>query len=730
MTNKASASAGIFTLLALLITGLTMLTAIDAKAQQPGVRFEHALLSQKTNPVQRESANVNFLPAMIYDGGGYNPESVVVADVNGDGKLDMIVASACQSLEVCQFGAVSVMLGNGDGTFRPPVTYLTGGSTSSFDSASLAVADVNGDGKPDLIVASSCLIGSCESGAVSVFLGNGDGTFETAATYPSGGLQATSVAVGDMNRDGKPDLVVANSCINSACPNGAVTLLLGNGDGTFRSALAYNSGGLGTMSVALADVNGDGKLDALVANYGEFVNSGNVGVLLGKGDGTFQPVTTYSVGPSPWALAVADLNKDGKPDLAVANSCWCTAGASISVLMGNGDGTFQPATTYDSGGNDTFSVAISDINGDGNLDLIAGDHCNGPGCDTVGLAGVLLGNGDGTFQPVVVFSAGVNWTNSVVSADVNGDGWPDLVLANLGSAPATVLINDTPLAKAATTTILSSSSNPSTVNQQTTFTAAVNSGTGTVPNGENVTFYNGPAVLGTSPLNGGTAILTTSSLPAGAHILSANYSGDSDFGPSASQLQQTVKSPTKFATSTSLIPTLNPSIYGQHLTFVAVVDSPGIATGQVTFTWSGYAVGEASLFGGVAVLTRPTLNADTYPLEAVYHGDANNERSTSAILNQVVQQTTSSATLTSAPNPSTAGKAVTFTAKISSPTVKATGPVTFTAGKATLGSVELINGKAMFTTSTLAAGTTTVTAAYSGDSNIAQSSASVTQTVQ
>jgi hypothetical protein len=150
----------------------------------------------------------------------------------------------------------------------------------------------------------------------------------------------------------------------------------------------------------------------------------------------------------------------------------------------------------------------------------------------------------------------------------------------------------------------------------------------------------------------------------------------------------------------------------------------------VTFTW-GNTIGTAMLdSSGVATLTKSSLNADTFPLTAVYSGDAANLGSTSAVLNQVVQQTTSAATLTSSPNPSVQGQAVTFTATITSPTVTAKGPVTFTAGKTVLGTAQLSNGHAKLTTSSLPVGSTKVTGTYYGDSDIAKSSASVTQTVQ
>jgi hypothetical protein len=187
------------------------------------------------------------------------------------------------------------------------------------------------------------------------------------------------------------------------------------------------------------------------------------------------------------------------------------------------------------------------------------------------------------------------------------------------------------------------------------------------------------------------------------------------------------------ATTTGLSSGLNPSIYGQEVTWTATVTAmgPTMPTGRVNFNWSVFSIGTATLnASGVATLTRSNLSADPYPLTAVYTGDSNNAGSASPILNQVITQATSTATLTSSPNPSTQGHPVTFTAKITSSTTTPTGPVTFTAGKTTLGTVELSNGKATLTTSTLAVGSTTVTATYPWNSDIAGSAASVTQVVQ
>ena len=168
--------------------------------------------------------------------------------------------------------------------FLPVVTYGSGGTGAS----SVALADVNGDGKLDLVVANICASSTdCSTGTVAVLLGNGDGTFQTAVTYGTGGLGATSVAVGDLNGDGKPDLAV----VNAGSPQ--VGVLLGNGDGTFQKVRRYLSGGFGISSVAIADVNGDGKLDLLIVNCGTCgLQEAVAGVLLGNGDGTFEPVRT------------------------------------------------------------------------------------------------------------------------------------------------------------------------------------------------------------------------------------------------------------------------------------------------------------------------------------------------------------------------------------------------------------------------------------------------------
>jgi len=317
-------------------------------------------------------------------GGVSFPTSVAVGDFNGDGKLDLAVANSSNLS-----GDVSILLGNGDGTFQAAVDYSAGSLPES-----VAVGDFRGDGKLDLAVA------NYNDNNVSILLGNGGGTFQAAVNYATTWTGPYSVAVGDFNGDGKLDLVVANYA-------GSVSILLGNGDGTFQAAVNYSTGSFGTYStsVAVGDFNGDGKLDLAVANSG----SNNVSILLGKGDGTFQAAVNYATGTEPFSVAVADFNGDGKLDLVVANE----GSNNVSILLGNGDGTFQAAVDYGAG---TYpdAVAVGDFNGDGKLDLVVAN-------DGSSNVSVLLGNGNGTFQAAVDYGAGTQ-PMSVAVGDFNGEG--------------------------------------------------------------------------------------------------------------------------------------------------------------------------------------------------------------------------------------------------------------------------------------------------------------------
>jgi hypothetical protein len=250
-------------------------------------------------------------------------------------------------------------------------------------------------------------------------------SFQVAPTYAAGS-GPSSVAVGDFNGDGKPDLAVTNRESNN------VSVLLGNGDGTFQAAVNYGAGS-GPVSVAVGDFNGDGKPDLAVANSDFSSGIGNVSVLMGKGDGTFQAAVNYAAGSHPGFVAVGDFNGDGKPDLAVTNQFSGDGSGSgsnnVSVLMGKGDGTFEAAVNYAAGSVPAF-VAVGDFNGDGKPDLAV---ANG-GSNNVS---VLLGKGDGTFQTAVNYAVGA-YPALVALGDFNGDGKPDLAVANSGSNDVSV----------------------------------------------------------------------------------------------------------------------------------------------------------------------------------------------------------------------------------------------------------------------------------------------------
>lgn len=380
-----------------------------------------------------QSNSLSFAPPVTYpSGGGENTYSIAVADFNGDGRMDLVLAVQY----VNGAGSIAVLLGNGDGTFQQAVTYPSGGATTF----GVSVSDVNGDGKADVVVTSDCIPSSnCNNSLnslVGVLLGNGDGTFKPAVTYSSGGFPDYTVALVDLNGDGKADAVVPNLYIDPNDLNeGSVGVLLGNGDGTFQPAVTYGAG-VGAYTAAVADFNRDGKPDVVVANPW----SGTVAVLLGNGDGTFQPAVRYgSGGQTPISVAAADVNGDGKPDIVVTHD----GDGPVGVLLGNGDGTFQPVMTYLSGGFATTSVAVADVNMDGKPDLVVGNQCvSSNNCSNGMVVGVLLGNGDGTFQTPVTYFTGGSGYGAISVKDVNGDGMPDLLAGLVGSVG--VLINTTP----------------------------------------------------------------------------------------------------------------------------------------------------------------------------------------------------------------------------------------------------------------------------------------------
>ncbi len=359
------------------------------------------------------------------------PTSLAVADFNADGKLDMVVTNEGNPSLGYAGSGVSVLLGDGNGSFGPANNFLAG----TFP-ISVAVGDFNGDGKQDLAVAN---FGSAN---VSILLGNGNGTFGAATNIAlAAQMNPTSVAVGDFNGDGKLDLAVAIGFGFSNATPGYASILLGNGDGTFGAATNFAVGGA-PRSVAVGDFNGDGKLDLAVANS----LSSSVSILLGAGNGSFSAATNFNMGntsDSPTSLLARDFNGDGKLDLAVANTSSSLNDSNVSILLGTGTGSFGTPTRFvvDSfWGGYLHSVAAGDFNGDGKLDLaVAKERSGAP--ESSNNISILFGDGTGFFGSAIHFVTTEGGPTFVATGDFNGDGKPDMAVT---TDAVSIFLNNTP----------------------------------------------------------------------------------------------------------------------------------------------------------------------------------------------------------------------------------------------------------------------------------------------
>jgi hypothetical protein len=314
-----------------------------------------------------------FEPTTDAAAGGAPVTSVAVADFDHDGWPDVVAANGLSD-------TIGVLAGAGDGTLRPAATVASGGVYAS----GVVAADVNEDGDPDVLVTHLCDADPCSGGLLGVLLGNGDGTFQPARTFT--GFNTQSLASADLNRDGHVDVVIGSGFFT-------VGVLLGNGDGTFAPIVSYDAGGYGQPAVAIADVDRDRRLDLVIAvcspdaaygcGGGDATPHGLVGVLLGNGDGTFRSVATYDGGGKHvQSVAVADLDDDRRPDVVAMAQCgaegYCSAGP-VSELRGDGRGAFRLAASYPTGigspSAPSFGTMIvaADVNEDGDEDVLAGN---------------------------------------------------------------------------------------------------------------------------------------------------------------------------------------------------------------------------------------------------------------------------------------------------------------------------------------------------------------------
>ncbi len=701
---------------------LSLIPAATAQTSAASLSHRRAPLAstRAAHKAHPDAAGSVFGTPQSYPAGFGGATQSVTGDFNGDGVPDLAVVNPCNS-SYCGtgYGSVAVLLGNGDGSFQNPVLYATG----TFQPMSVAAGDFNEDGALDLVVASQCpSSASCGTGQVSVLLGNGDGTFQSPIPYSAGAGSSYFVAVGDFNEDGNLDLAVANQTSASS----TVSILLGNGDGTFQAPVSYSTGAGSASFVAVGDFNNDGAPDLAVANAG---TQDSVSILLGNGDGTFQAPAIYASGGAfAYSVAVGDLNGDGIPDLAVANGCatfsnlTCSSTGSVGVLLGNGDGTFQPAVSYGSGGNEANSVAVADFDGDGILDLAVGNLSPATGNSSAGVLSLLLGNGDGTFQPAVTFGTAASFASSVVASDLNGDGRPDIAVVNecpssggCSGALAGVLLNTAPAFEFyANSTSLTSTVNPAGANQAVLLTATVTPGFNAGAVTGNITFYDSDTALATVGVSSGQATYMASFSTAGQHTIQAVYSGDPNYAPGASAiLRETVGTPVTLASS------LNPAAFPQAVTFTATVaGAGGTPTGSIAFMDGGVSLGTFPLVNGSAAVTSSSLTVGTHYITASYSGDTNFAPG-SATLTQAVSQATTTV-LASNSNPATVNQPVTYTATVTGQYGGVpTGAVAFTQGSpaTTFGTASLVNGQATISTQFTKQNTYPITAVYLGSPN-------------
>jgi len=332
-----------------------------------------------------------FEPAIVITGG----HELAAGHFTSDGKLDLagitrLPGASQNTLQIMQFVGTTLQV-------------LT--TTPTDLGQPVVAADVNGDGKLDLI--------GLTSGGVEVLLGNGDGTFQAPKTSSSPPLSFTSLAVGDFNGDGKLDVVALGQ-------DSKAYVFLGNGDGTFQTprGFTFSTGGFDgriPAFVAVGDFNGDHKLDVAVTRF-----DGGMALLLGNGDGTLAAPTVFDVGPEPGQLVVADFRNDGKLDVAVSDGF----ANAVTLLLGNGDGTFAAPQRLTVGPSNSAAsdLAVGDFNGDGKLDL-AVIRRQGPPPNKVS---VLFGNGDGSFAPFQAYPIG-GIADQILAGDFNGDGRLDVV---------------------------------------------------------------------------------------------------------------------------------------------------------------------------------------------------------------------------------------------------------------------------------------------------------------
>jgi hypothetical protein len=710
-------------------------TSVNASGTQITAQFTNAVVASPatlfvtvTNPagIPPSTSNEYYLPetpaepSVILNQNlstflSGNPQGILAADLSGNGSLDLAVVSQGSN-------TVSILQSNFTGNFTSGGSYSTGNQPWG-----IVAADFFGSGPWGLAITNSA------DNTVTILLPNGGGTFRAGTTISLPGVYPTQIVAADFNGDGKIDLAVLNTCGTGAAgcfpqsaPQGpgTVTILLGNGDGTFTISPAVLTTGNVPFAIAAADLNSDGFIDLVVANSA----SNNLTLLMGNGDGTFTPASSSPItGNGPSGIAIGDFNEDGNLDLAVTNS----TDGTVSILLNQNCSTvaaalcsFAPAPISPAVGANPSAISTGDLNADGFLDLVVANS-------STNSVSILLGDGTGAFNAVIPqgqvnFSTGA-MPQALVLGDFNQDGRLDIVTSN-ASGSYTYLRQ----AAVAQLSLTTSNANPFyglfvtfTANVIPPFAQATPTGT--------ITFFDGSTPIGTVSLNGYQGYFQYPGLNAGAHQVTAVYSGDSNFiSVTSNAVSETVTQAQTTITLTSNVNTL-PYLLSFTLTATVQPQNTGTATGTVTFfdTTSSTSLGTISLVNNVAQLTLSKLTPEAHVIVANYQGDANFTGSSSAAYTVNITQSSTTISIASSVNPITLGQATTFTATIQPGTGNtATGSVIFLDGSTPLGSASLTNNSATFTASSLSVATHTITAQYAGDTNFSGStSAPIPETV-
>jgi hypothetical protein len=666
--------------------------------------------------------------------------SVAIASAYLDSDNNLDVVTADEPATTHGTSTISVLLGNGDGTFQPKVNYT--GCNKGESALQIVLADFNRDGTPDIALA--CSDGT--NGGLVIIMGKGDGTFlPPAPIYPTG--DAASIAIGDFNNDGLLDIALTDNSQQN------VVFFLGSGDGKFTQETATLTTPSQAHGIVVADFNGDGFDDVAYAVTSSTSSLSDLYLASGDGTGTFQQPTAAVATQIGEFLTAGDTNADDFPDVistTITDPGGGNIGSSLFVLLGNGHGAFQEKTYTSDIPSDPH---LADVNGDGIPDIIAGGSFG---------ALVYQGIGDGTFQayqePTI---GGFALTYAVNAGDYNNDGNADLIGTDAQNPQAAVSLSrvtQTSSASALTSVAVFplgsgvhnvdasysgdsiyigslSSTVPLTaapVNTTLALTASVTSSIlpgqsvvltavlspytvgppTTTTNNELVKFFSGTTQLGAGKLTNGVATITTTGLPVGADSLTAVYVGDSNYNPSTSNTVTATVSNVLISSSP------NPSTYAQAVTFTATL-APG-KIGTIIFFDGTTNIGSSPISGTTATIVTSSLTAGSHNITAKFNSNS------SSVLVQVVNKANTTVTATTSPRPSTYGQSVTITASVPS---GVTGTITFTSGSLSLGSGTITSGSVSVTTTALTVPSDLITATYSGDGNYNSAVGTTTQTV-